>query len=63
MLLQIGWLHDPAKISRQWLHEPANSQTSEEGHGVCIVSLAVATDSWQSLLNPADAQAILVEMC
>jgi hypothetical protein len=25
MLLQIGWLHDPAKISRQWLHEPANS--------------------------------------
>jgi hypothetical protein len=29
MLLQIGWLHLPAKISVNWLHEPANRHATE----------------------------------
>jgi hypothetical protein len=24
MTLQIGWRHDPAKITQKWRHEPAN---------------------------------------
>ncbi len=26
MTLQIGWRHDPAKITQKWRHEPANWQ-------------------------------------
>ncbi len=27
MTLQIGWRHDPAKITKKWRHEPANWHT------------------------------------
>jgi len=29
MTLQIGWRHDPAKITQKWRHEPANWQAEE----------------------------------
>src|SRR5712691_12623081 len=34
MTLQIGWRHDPAKITQKWRHEPANWQ---RGPGLSFV--------------------------